>query len=180
MVNHGLSTGMLFIVVGMLITRGGSRLIRDYGGVHKIAPLLAGLFLLAGLSSLALPGTNSFVSEFLVLLGSFPREPVYTILATVGMILAAMYVLWLYQRVFHGPVRGNALIDVAGGPGTVAAPEVGARKAVRDLSGREKLVLAPLLVLVVGIGFYPAPVLDVVTPTVASTLDAVGVTDGGN
>ena len=83
MVNHGLSTGMLFVMVGTLVTRGGSRLIRDYGGVSKIAPLLAGLFLLAGLSSLALPGTNSFVSEFLVLLGSYPREPVYTILAHV-------------------------------------------------------------------------------------------------
>jgi NADH-quinone oxidoreductase subunit M len=180
MVNHSIATGMLIVVIGMVIARGGSTMVGDYGGMAKLTPLLAGFFLVAGLSTLSLPGTNSFISEFLVLIGSYGPEPVYTILATIGMILAAMYVLWLYQRVFHGPVRGNALIDVAGGPGTVVAPEVGARKAVRDLSGREKLVLAPLLVLVVGIGFYPAPVLDVVTPTVGSTLDALGVTDGGS
>src|SRR3954454_21664883 len=106
MVNHGLATGLLFIVVGMVITRGGSRQIRDYGGLAAAAPLLAGVFLLAGLASLALPGTNSFVSEFLVLIGSFPREPVFTILATTGMVLAALYILLMYQRVFHGPPRG--------------------------------------------------------------------------
>jgi NADH-quinone oxidoreductase subunit M len=171
---------MLILVIGMVIVRGGSTLIADYGGMAKLTPVLAGFFLVAGLATLSLPGTNSFISEFLVLIGSYGNEPVYTILATVGMILAAMYVLWLYQRVFHGPVRGNALIDVAGGPGTVVAPEIGARKAILDLSGREKLVLAPLLALVVGIGFYPAPVLDVITPTVNSTLDAVGISDGGN
>ena len=82
MVNHGLATGLLFLVVGMLIARGGSRQIGDYGGVAAKAPLLAGVFLVAGLASLALPGTNSFVSEFLVLIGSFPERPVFTILAT--------------------------------------------------------------------------------------------------
>src|ERR1044072_5760808 len=141
----------------------------------KLTPPLAGVFLAAGLESLSLPGTNSFISEFLVLVGSYGREPVFTILATVGMVLAALYVLWLYQRVFHGPVRGNALVDIAGGPGTAIAPEVGARKAILDVSGREKLVLAPLLVLVVGIGFYPKPVLDVITPTVDATLSSVGI-----
>ncbi len=180
MVNHSIATGMLILVIGMVIARGGSTQIADYGGMAKLTPLLAGVFLLAGLSTLSLPGTNSFISEFLVLIGSYGNEPVYTILATVGMIMAALYVLWLYQRVFHGPVRGNALVGVAGGPGTAIAPEVGARKEVRDLSGREKLVLAPLVALVLAIGFYPAPVLDVITPTVQTTLDSVGVTDGGN
>jgi len=184
MLNHSIATGMLILVIGMVIARGGSTLIADYGGMAKLAPVLAGVFLVAGLATLSLPGTGSFISEFLVLVGSYGNEPVYTILATIGMILAAMYVLWLYQRVFHGPVRGNALIDVAGGPGTAIAPEVGARKAIGDLNGREKLVLAPLLVLVVGIGIYPAPVLDVITPTVGATLDAVGISDsvpdGGN
>lgn len=180
MLNHSISTGMLILVIGLVIVRGGSSLISDYGGMAKLAPVLAGTFLVAGLATLSLPGTNSFISEFLVLVGSYGREPVYTILATVGMILAALYVLWLYQRVFHGPVRGNALVGVAGGPGTVMAPEVGAKKAVHDLSGREKLVLAPLLVLVVGIGLYPAPVLDVITPSVEATLDSVGISDGGN
>jgi len=146
------------------------------------APLAHGRELLieiiAGLSTIALPGTNSFISEFLVLVGSYGNEPVYTILATIGMILAAMYVLWVYQRVFHGPVRGNALVGVGGGPGTAIAPEVGARKAILDLNVREKVVLAPLLALVVGIGFYPAPLLDVITPTVDATLEAVGISDG--
>jgi NADH-quinone oxidoreductase subunit M len=180
MLNHSISTGMLILVIGMVIARGGSTQISDYGGLAKITPALAGVFLLAGLSTLSLPGTNSFISEFLVLVGSYGREPVFTILATVGMILAALYVLWLYQRVFHGPVRGNALIDVAGGPGTAVLPEVGARRAIIDLSGREKLVLAPLMVLVIGIGFYPKPVLDVITPTVDATLSSVGISDGGN
>src|SRR5262249_32208033 len=144
MVNHGISTGMLFIVVGLLIARGGSRLVTDYGGVHKLAPLLAGTFLLAGLSSLALPGTNSFVSEFLVLLGSYPREPVYTILATVGIIFAALYVLWMYQRTMQGPVRGAAVLGAleraGGGPGTMLDPGVAAKRGgsgFPDLSKRE-------------------------------------------
>jgi len=180
MLNHSISTGMLILVIGMVVARGGSSLIADYGGMAKLAPALAGVFLVAGLASLSLPGTNSFISEFLVLVGSYGREPVYTIIATVGMILAALYVLWLYQRVFHGPVRGNALVGVAGGPGTATAPEVGAKKAIFDLNVREKLVLAPLLILVVGIGFYPKPVLDVITPSVEATLQSVGISDGGN
>src|SRR5215210_812490 len=110
MVNHGISTGLLFLVVGMLITRGGSRQIGDYGGVAAKAPVLAGAFLVAGLASLAMPGTNSFVSEFLVLIGSFQTEPVFTILATVGIILAALYILLMYQRTMHGPPRGVLLV----------------------------------------------------------------------
>ena len=97
----------------------------------------------------------------------------YTILATVGMVLAAAYVLWLYQRVMQGPVRGDALIGVGGGPGTAMAPELGAKKAIRDLSGREIAIVAPLVVLVLFLGFYPKPVLDTVTPTVQQTLSAV-------
>src|SRR5215203_5129198 len=129
MVNHGIATGLLFVVVGMLIARGGSRQIRDYGGVAAKAPVLAGVFLLAGLASLALPGTNSFVSEFLVLIGSFPSRPVLTIIATVGIILAALYILLMYQRTMHGPPRGVLLTEDApepvGGGGataTLAAP----------------------------------------------------------
>ncbi|HLU56408.1 MAG TPA: NADH-quinone oxidoreductase subunit M [Pseudonocardia sp.] len=181
MVNHGISTGMLFIVVGLLIARGGSRLIPDYGGVHKLAPLLAGTFLVAGLSSLALPGTNSFVSEFLVLVGSFPREPVFTIVATVGIIFAALYVLWVYQQTMQGPVRGAAVLGAlerAGGPGTMIAPEAAARKgAFPDLSGREIAVLTPLIVLIIVLGFFPGPVLDVINPSVVATLNEVGLAD---
>ncbi|MGI9064311.1 MAG: NADH-quinone oxidoreductase subunit M [Pseudonocardiaceae bacterium] len=186
MVNHGISTGMLFIVIGMLMARGGSRLIADYGGVATPAPVLAGTFLLAGLSMLALPGTNAFVSEFLVLIGSFPREPVFTILATAGIILAALYVLWVYQRTMTGPLRGAAvLVD---GPGAATDPDAAAAKArarFPDLSLREVAVLTPLIVLILVLGFYPQPVLDVINPSVASTLSEVGLADpvtvrGGN
>ncbi|MGH3789203.1 MAG: NADH-quinone oxidoreductase subunit M [Pseudonocardiaceae bacterium] len=185
MVNHGISTGMLFIVVGMLMARGGSRLISDYGGVAKLAPVLAGMMLLAGLSSLALPGTNSFVSEFLVLVGSYPRQPVYTILATTGIILAALYVLWVYQRVMQGPVRGAAVLGSAEGPGTATAPGVAARARFADLSMREVTVLAPLVALILLLGLYPQPVLNVITPSVGAMLTEVGLSDpvvgqGGN
>src|SRR5690242_11418702 len=131
MVNHGISTGLLFIVVGMLIARGGSRQWRDYGGVARYAPLLAGSFFVAGLATLSLPGTNSFASEFLVLIGAFPVQPVYTVLATVGIILAALYVLLWYQRTMHGPPSGVLLegdpvteedVDSVPEPGGAAAP----------------------------------------------------------
>jgi NADH-quinone oxidoreductase subunit M len=180
MVNHGITTGMLFIVVGMLISRGNSRLVSDYGGVAKLTPLLGGLFLFAGLASLALPGTNSFVSEFLVLIGSFPREPVYTVIATVGIIFAALYVLWVYQRVFQGPVRGNAVIGSVAGPGTLTDPgtaEGAARSTFTDLTRREIGVLTPLVALILLLGFFPGPVLDVINPSVTATMHEVGLPD---
>lgn len=175
MLNHSISTGMLILVVGMIIARGGSSLISDYGGMSKVAPLLAGMLLISGLTTLSLPGTNSFVSEFLVLIGSFPTQPVFTIIATVGMVLAALYVLWLYQRVMTGPLRGDALIGAAAGPGAVGDPEK--KTTIGDLTKREIAVLAPLVVIVLALGFYPQPVLDVITPTVGATLTEVGVTD---
>ncbi|AHI01645.1 NADH-quinone oxidoreductase subunit M [Kutzneria viridogrisea] len=171
MVNHSLATGMLILVIGMVIARGGSTSIADYGGMAKLTPLLGGMFLIAGLSTLSLPGTNSFVSEFLVLLGSFPTQPVAAVLATIGMILAALYVLWLYQRIMQGPVRGTALVGISGGPGSATDPE---KAKVLDLSGREIAVLAPLVALIVLLGVYPKPVLDVVNPSVTATLTSVG------
>ncbi|MFF0147288.1 NADH dehydrogenase subunit M [Amycolatopsis sulphurea] len=173
MLNHSLSTGMLIVVVGLIVMRGGSTRISDYGGMAKVTPLLGGMLLLAGLSALSLPGTNSFISEFLVLLGSFVDHPVYTIIATVGMVLAAAYVMWLYQRIMQGPVRGDALVGVGGGPGTAIAPELGAKKAIKDLGGREIAILAPMVILIIGLGFYPKPMLDTITPSVQATLSAV-------
>jgi len=173
MLNHSLATGMLIVVLGLVIARGGSTRISDYGGMYKVTPLLGGMLLIAGLSTLSLPGTNSFVSEFLVLLGAFDTQPVYAILATVGMVLAAAYVLWLYQRIMTGPVRGDALVGAGGGPGTAIAPELGARKTIRDLTGKEITILVPLVVLIIGLGFYPKPVLDTVGPSVEATLSAV-------
>jgi NADH-quinone oxidoreductase subunit M len=177
MLNHSLATGMLIVVIGMVVARGGSTRISDYGGMYKITPVLGGLLLVAGLSTLSLPGTNSFISEFLVLLGSFVTEPVYATLATIGMVLAAAYVLWLYQRIMTGPVRGDALVGAGGGPGTAIAPELGARKTIRDLGGKEIAILAPMVVLIIGLGFYPKPLLDTITPSVQATLSAL---QGGN
>jgi NADH-quinone oxidoreductase subunit M len=193
MVNHGIATGLLFLVVGMLIARGGSRQIRDYGGVAAKAPLLAGTFLLAGLASLALPGTNSFVSEFLVLIGSFPTRPVFTILATAGIILAALYILLMYQRTMHGPPRGVLLeedpdedggtpADVPAGGGATAVAVAPARTRtlrVADLSRRELAVVTPLVALIVALGVYPQPLIDLIEPAVAATMDDVGSNPGG-
>ncbi|MCW2694643.1 MAG: proton-translocating NADH-quinone oxidoreductase, chain [Mycobacterium sp.] len=158
MVNHGLSTGALFLVVGFLMARRRTRLIADYGGVQQVAPLLAGSMLLAGLSSLALPGLNSFVSEFLVLVGSFERYTVATIVATVGIILAALYILIAYQRTMHGPANPAVL-------------------GMRDLSTREIVVMAPLIFLIVGLGVYPKVLTDVITPAVQRTMTAANATD---
>ncbi|MGH3500019.1 MAG: NADH-quinone oxidoreductase subunit M [Nocardioidaceae bacterium] len=170
MVNHSISTGMFLIVIGMIVWRGRSRLAEDYGGMHKLTPVLSGAMFLAGLTTLSLPGTNSFVSEFLVLLGSFQTRPVFAILATIGMVLAAVYVLWLYQRVMHGPTRGAALTGVADAPGAARDPGT---SPVKDLSTRERVVLAPLVILILVLGFYPKPLLDVVGPAVSQTLVSV-------
>jgi NADH-quinone oxidoreductase subunit M len=175
MVNHSISTGMFLIVIGMLVARGKSVHANDYGGLMKVTPVLAGMFFVAGMTTLSLPGTNSFVSEFLVLLGAFPSRPAFTAIATAGMILAALYVLWLYQRVFHGPVRGDALVGLTGGPGAAGDPATKVKEAMQDLGAREKWVLAPLLVLVIGLGFFPQPLLHVVEPAVQATLTSVGV-----
>ncbi|HEU5265480.1 MAG TPA: NADH-quinone oxidoreductase subunit M [Jatrophihabitans sp.] len=158
MVNHGFSTGALFIVVGLLIARGKSRNVDDYGGAAKITPILAGLFLITGLSALSLPGMSTFISEFLVLVGTFVRYKGFAILATTGIVLAAIYVLYLYKRTFQGPVSEKVT-------------------KFRDLNVREILAVAPLLALIVFLGVYPKPVLDVINPAVRATLVDVHKTD---
>jgi NADH-quinone oxidoreductase subunit M len=159
MVNHGFSTAALFLIAGFLISRRGSRLIEDFGGVQKVAPILAGTFLVAGLSSLALPGLSSFVSEFLVLMGTFERYRWIGVVATLGIVLAALYVLLMYQRTMTGPT-----------------PEaVGER--VSDLRGREVLAIAPILAIIIALGFYPQPVLDVINPAIDRVMHAVNATD---
>jgi NADH-quinone oxidoreductase subunit M len=194
MVNHGISTGLLFFVIGMLISRGGSRQVGDYGGVARFAPLLAGSLLIAGLATLALPGTNSFVSEFLTLVGSFPTRPVYTTIASLGMILAAIYVLLLYQRTMHGPPRGVLLESApapAGGRGrphggggatatlTAPAPAAPARLRIRDLDRRELAIVAPLIALIIALGVYPQPLIDLIRPAVAATMTDIGADPRG-
>jgi NADH-quinone oxidoreductase subunit M len=184
MVNHGIATGLLFVVVGMLIARGGSRQIRDYGGVAAKAPVLAGVFLLAGLASLALPATNSFVSEFLVLIGSFPTQPVFTIIATTGIILAALYILLMYQRTMHGPPAGVLLVEepasepVAGDGGSTAVVTAPRRTMrVLDLDRREIAVVAPLVALIIVLGVYPQPLLNLIEPAVSATMSDLGGSD---
>ncbi len=158
MVNHGLATGLLFLVVGMLVTRRGSALISDFGGAGKLVPLLSGVFFIAGLASLALPGTNAFVSEFLVLLGTFDVNRPVAVLATLGIVLAAGYVLWMYQRAMQG--RLNPALEKAEG-------------MKRDMSRREMVVVAPLVALILLLGVYPKPVLDVINPAVEDTLSHI-------
>ncbi|SCE89208.1 NADH dehydrogenase subunit M [Micromonospora haikouensis] len=162
MLNHGLATGLLFLVVGMLVARRGSALISDFGGAGKLVPLLAGVLFFAGLASLALPGTAPFVSEFLVLIGTFTVNKPVAVIATLGIILAAAYVLWMVQRTTQGTLN-PALTEV--------------EPMRRDLNLREKVVVAPLIALIVLLGFYPKPVTDVINPAVRATMEDVGRTD---
>ena len=158
MVNHGFSTGALFILAGFMISRRGSARIADYGGMQKVAPMLAGLFLISGLAGLSLPGLSTFVSEFLVLVGTFSRYKVAAILATLGIILAAIYILWMYQRTMNGPTAS----EVEGLP---------------DLKPRELWAVVPLVALIIAMGIYPKPVLDVINPAVHQTMVQVHMTD---
>ena len=158
MVNHGFATGALLIAAGFMIARRRSQLIADYGGMQKVAPILAGLFLVAGLAGLALPGLSTFVSEFLVLVGTFTRYEAAAVLATAGIILAAIYILWMYQRTMTGPVAESV-------------------KGLTDLKARELWAIGPLIALIVAMGVYPKPVLDVINPAVHQTLSQVHATD---
>jgi NADH-quinone oxidoreductase subunit M len=162
MVNHGLATGLLFLVVGMFVARRGSALVGDFGGAGKLLPLLGGVLLIAGLASLSLPGLAPFVSEFLVLVGTFTVNKTVAVVATIGIVLGAAYVLWMLQRTVQG--RPN--------------PELAAVPAMRkDLNLREAVVVAPLIALLIFFGFYPKPLLDVINPAVAATLQDVGKQD---
>jgi NADH-quinone oxidoreductase subunit M len=156
MVSHGLSTGALFLLVGMLYERRHTRQIEDFGGIASVAPVYSGVFLLVAFSSLGLPGLNGFVGEFLILLGTFEVNRLAAILGTGGVVGAALYLLWAYQRTFHGPLTNDA------------------NRTVKDLTTRERLVLAPLIVLIVLVGIWPRPFLDRIGPSVQKVVDLVG------
>lgn len=191
MINHGFSTAALFLVAGMLIARRGSRRIDAYGGWQRVTPALAGVFLVAGLSALSLPGLSTFVSEFLVITGTFQRYPAAGVVASLGLVLSALYVLLMYKRVMTGP----APVVVEGAITRLEGPDTGGQDLpyvradldegvtpaqigpVRDLGLREKVVVAPLLAALLVIGFFPKPVLDVLDPAVQRTLQVVGVSD---
>jgi NADH-quinone oxidoreductase subunit M len=162
MLNHGLATGLLFLVVGMLVARRNSALVSDFGGAGKLVPLLGGVLFFAGLASLALPGTAPFISEFLVLIGTFTVNKPVAVIATAGIILAAAYVLWMVQRTTQGTL--NPALS-------------GAQGMQKDLTLREKVVVAPLVALILLLGFYPKPVTDVINPAVQATMQDVGKSD---
>jgi NADH-quinone oxidoreductase subunit M len=144
MVSHGISTGALFMLVGMLYDRRGTRQISEFGGIAKRMPGYAAVFLIITFSSIGLPGTNGFVGEFLILVGTFSTEGrgVYAVLGALGVILAAVYMLWMVQRVFFGPIKKVE------------------NERLRDLSVREWVVVAPLVLAVFFIGVFPQYFLD--------------------
>ena len=147
MISHGLSTGALFLLVGMLYERRHTREISDFGGLAATAPVYAGLFLIVALSSLGLPGLNGFVGEFLVILGAFARNRVWAVIAATGVIFAALYLLWAYQRVFHGPVT------------------IEENRLFPDVTLREAVALVPLVGLIILMGVWPKPFLERMEPS---------------
>ncbi|MEU2034571.1 NADH-quinone oxidoreductase subunit M [Nocardia amamiensis] len=158
MVNHGISTAALFLVAGFLVSRRGTRLIAEFGGVQKVAPVLAGTFLIAGLATLSLPGLAPFVSEFLVLVGTFTRYQFAAVVAASALVLAALYVLWVYQRMMTGPVKeGN--------------------ERIYDLAPRELTVVVPLILALLFLGVYPKVLTDFINPAVSQTLTTIGRSD---
>ncbi|WP_425310351.1 NADH-quinone oxidoreductase subunit M [Ammonicoccus fulvus] len=164
MFNHAFSTAVLFLVAGFLVQRRGTQDLRAFGGVQKVAPVLAGLFLMGGLSSLALPGFSSFVSEFMVIAGSYARMPLVAGLSTVAMVLSALYILLTYQRTMTGPV-------------TPQIARTFAADGSSDLNGREKWAIAPLLIIILAFGVFPKPMLDIIEPAVQTTMQQVDMAD---
>jgi NADH-quinone oxidoreductase subunit M len=147
MVNHGVSTGALFLLVGMIYERRKTRQISDLKGIQAVAPIFAATFMLVMLSSIGVPGLNGFVGEFLILVGSFLTARWFTVVAALGVILAALYLLWAYQRVFHGEPDDD-------------------NKSFRELTFKEGAVLLPFLITIVFVGVYPKPVLERIEPSV--------------
>ena len=158
MVNHGFSTAALFLIAGWMMMRRGSSTISDFGGLQRVTPVMAWTFFIAGMSSLALPGLSSFVSEFLVLVGTYTRYPVAAIIGTLGVILAALYILIPVQKILHGPTT----------PGN---------ENLTDLNLREKIAITPVILVIVLMGFYPKPVLDLINPTSEQVVTNAGFSD---
>lgn len=157
MINHGISTGALFLIVGMIYERRHTRLIQDFGGLSKQIPIFAAFFMIVTLSSIGLPGTNGFVGEFLILLGTFKANVTYAVLGAIGIILATVYMLWMYQRVMFGKLE---------------KPE---NMKLKDLNFREKIILVPIVLLIFWIGVFPKPFLDRMQESVKSLLETTSM-----
>jgi NADH-quinone oxidoreductase subunit M len=156
MINHGISTGALFLLVGIIYERRHTRLIAAYGGIAKVVPLFAALLTFVSLSSIGLPGTNGFVGEFLVLIGSFRTHPILAVVSTTGVIFAAAYLLWAIQRILF-----NAL-------------DKAENEHITDLNGRELALMLPLVACILWLGVYPAPVLRRMEPSARGFVTRVG------
>jgi NADH-quinone oxidoreductase subunit M len=159
MINHGISTGALFLIAGMLLDRTGRARTDEYGGLAAVTPTLAAAGLIIVLSSLALPGTNGFIGEFLILVGTFQARPAYAVLATFGIVVTAAYLLAFVGRVFHGPARA----DLASLP---------------DLRRGELAVLVPLIAVIFWVGLYPRPLLERSEAAVRSLLGRTSANAG--
>ncbi|MBW2474891.1 MAG: NADH-quinone oxidoreductase subunit M [Deltaproteobacteria bacterium] len=156
MINHGISTGALFLIVGFIYERRHTRLIADFGGLSKVMPVFATIFMIVTFSSIGLPGTNGFVGEFLILVGAFESElRVFTVFATTGVILAAVYMLWMFQRVMMGKVTNPK------------------NENLKDLSARELVVMLPLVLFIFWIGFYPNTFLEKMNPSIDNLINQV-------
>ena len=158
MFNHGISTAALFLTAGWMISRRDSSTIADFGGLQRVTPILAWSFFIAGLSSLALPSLSSFVSEFLVLVGTYTRYPLAAVIATFGIILAALYILIPVQKALHGPTTAG-------------------NENLPDLNKREIAVIAPVIALIIALGFYPKPALEIINPAAQVTITKAGYSD---
>ena len=155
MLNHGLSTGALFLIVGMIYERRHTRMIDDFGGLWKPMPIFSAFFLVVTLSSIGLPGLNGFVGEFLILLGSFQASPFWTAGAASGVVLGAIYMLWMFRRVIFGPL---------------SRPE---NQNLKDIGAREIAILIPILILIFFMGIYPRPFLARMQPAVERIIQRI-------
>jgi NADH-quinone oxidoreductase subunit M len=155
MISHGLITGALFLLVGMLYDRRHTRLIDDYGGIAGVMPIYAGFFLYMAFASIGLPGLSGFVGEFLVLVGSYLTVPVLAVIGATGVVLSAIYLLWAYQRIFTGLITNPK------------------NEGLHDLGFREIAIIVPLIILVLALGIYPKPVLDRIQPSVDLVLERI-------
>ncbi|VAX26165.1 NADH-ubiquinone oxidoreductase chain M [hydrothermal vent metagenome] len=153
MINHGLSTGALFLAVGVLYERRHTRLIKDYGGITARMPWFAVIFMIVTLSSIGLPGLNGFIGEFLILLGTWQANPIYAAIATSGVIWAAVYMLWMFQRVMFGKITNPK------------------NEKLKDMNLREIIYFSPLIFFIFFIGVYPKPFLDRIEPSVVHLVD---------
>jgi len=155
MLNHGLSTGALFLIVGIIYERRHTRMIEEFGGLWRVLPVFSACFLVVTLSSIGLPGLNGFIGEFLILLGSFRAFPFWTAWAATGVVLGAIYMLWMFRRVIFGPVSRSE------------------NQKLKDLGLREIAILSPILALIFFMGIYPQPFLKRMEPSVSWVVERI-------